>query len=78
MREFQTETILAGGNYGGISPEIWRRYARISRKQYSRVKGGNNGEFLTRNLEKVCANFKRINFGGRKLWGNFSTNLKKV
>ena len=34
MREFQKETILAGGNYGGISPEIWRRYARISKEQY--------------------------------------------
>ena len=36
MREFQKETILVGGNYGGIFPEIWRGYARISKKQYWR------------------------------------------
>ena len=36
MRKFPKNTIglLAGGNYGGIFPEVWRRYARISKKQY--------------------------------------------
>ena len=34
MREFQKETILEGGNNGGIFRGIRRRYERTSKTQY--------------------------------------------
>ena len=69
------KTLLAGGNYGGIFPEIWGRYARISKKTIlvGRKLWGN----VSRKLEKIYAKFQENNIGGRKLWGNFSRNLER-
>ena len=69
---------LTGGKKGEFLPEIWRRYARISKGNDI---GGRKllGEF-SKNLEKIFANFKKHywTIGGRKLWGNFSRSLEKI